>query len=701
MTPAEIMEAIADSLNGQTGEQHSAAMVKALLQTYADQINADRAKHGLVPGNFDEDKYAAFMKSVYGEQEAGAWVQEAKNDVAAGRAVRDVTAETLANGHSAAGIQFIKDHAIGKTFRVDINSEPFNAVVTNIRSTHKTTGSPFSMSKIQLTVAVNGALRSLTVPATQFRKIEVMAHAPFHRIEQLFKEQPPNQRETAKIVTGNLLAAYGELQGVRGTIITFTKQDGTSEQGILLPKLFDYTKNTRGDYRLPDGAAALGFLQKSEDKDIGRFGIMSRDGVLRVLPAGRGVRVQVPKSKLKGAKYFLDKDLIAAGGDFVSSGSFMVATVYEPQEATKMLDLLMKKQALYALPSMADEARRLGGEKGAAMFSRTPDTRAAYEARIDALYAGGKPLPHGVRVLDRSDMLDLLGMGSGPVHLVESKVEHGRFNHGLSAADWKKVPGWLDDPAMVFDSETQPGRLVFIAPEMVNGSPVRMIVDPRPDGHGVNLLVNAYDADRNPFQRWERDGLMRYFDQQKAPSVTGSFQPRLTGLPGDRERNKILTEKHLGGYRRANTPAAFMGQPTPPADSNSRNVATQLLVDGLKAKWTRAPEIIVARNMQDNQIPQAVRDYDATLKSQGASGEARGFIYKGKVYLLAVAVRRGQAGRDRAGPRGQEPGQQPRAPLRGRPGRSPQARRGRRHCEPSRGPSAHGAGPGLWLATPG
>lgn len=270
-----------------------------------------------------------------------------------------------------------------------------------------------------------------------------------------------------------------------------------------------------------------------------------------------------------------------------------------------------------------------------AMFSRTPATKAAYEARIDALYAGGKPLPHGVRVLDRSDMLGLLGMGSGPVHLVESKVEKGRFNHGLSAADWKKVPGWLDDPAMVFDSETQPGRLVFIAPEMVNGSPVRMIVDPRPDGQGVNLLVNAYDADRNPFQRWERDGLMRYFDQQKAPSVTGSFQPRLTGLPGDRGRNKILTEKHLGGYRRANTPAAFMGQSAPPADSNARNVATLLLVDGLKAKWTRAPEIIVARNMQDTQIPQAVRDYDATLKSQGASGEARGFIYKGKVYLLS------------------------------------------------------------------
>lgn len=75
--------------------------------------------------------------------------------------------------------------------------------------------------------------------------------------------------------------------------------------------------------------------------------------------------------------------------------------------------------------------------------------------------------------------------------------------------------------------------------------------------------------------------------------------------------------------------------PAHPTDSNARNVATQMLVDGLKEKWTRAPEIIVARNMQDPQVPQAVRDYDETLKSQGATGEARGFIYKGKVYLLS------------------------------------------------------------------
>lgn len=69
--------------------------------------------------------------------------------------------------------------------------------------------------------------------------------------------------------------------------------------------------------------------------------------------------------------------------------------------------------------------------------------------------------------------------------------------------------------------------------------------------------------------------------------------------------------------------------------SDERLVATQMLVDGLVENWARAPQIIVARNMQDPQVPQIARDYDATLKSQGSDGEARGFILDGTVYLLA------------------------------------------------------------------
>ena len=213
---------------------------------------------------------------------------------------------------------------------------------------------------------------------------------------------------------------------------------------------------------------------------------------------------------------------------------------------------------------------------GSVHFSRKQATQAAYDKRIDALFAGARPALQGVRVLDRSDVLGLLGMSDGPVHLVESKVEQGRFHHGLTASDWKKVPEWLDRPAAVFDSETTPGRLVFIAPERVRGAPVRMVIDPREQDKGVNLLINAYDAERNPFARWEREGLLRYFDRQqaqKAAPATGSFQPRLTGLPGERGRGKILTEKHLAGWRKLH---AGQAQPGDEAASFSRRAPEPL-----------------------------------------------------------------------------------------------------------------------------
>lgn len=275
---------------------------------------------------------------------------------------------------------------------------------------------------------------------------------------------------------------------------------------------------------------------------------------------------------------------------------------------------------------------------GEVLFSRSPDTKATYEARINALFAGDKPKPQGVRILDRSDVLAMLGMNDGPVHLVESKVEQGRFNHGLTAADWKSVPQWLETPAAVFDSDTQPGRLVFIGPALVRGSPVRMIIDPRPDGHGVNLLINAYDAERNPFVRWARDGLLRYVDRTKAAPAPESFLPRLTGLPGERAPVRILTEKNLAGYRRSQ--ASFSrGAQEKGADADR----LQQFADTIAESWANAPPVVVVESMQDQRVPQEARDADDAQRSQGATGEPEGFFYKGKVYLVASAIE-GDAG---------------------------------------------------------
>lgn len=70
--------------------------------------------------------------------------------------------------------------------------------------------------------------------------------------------------------------------------------------------------------------------------------------------------------------------------------------------------------------------------------------------------------------------------------------------------------------------------------------------------------------------------------------------------------------------------------------------STQQIADAISARWANAPEIIVARDMSDYVIPQRVREHNDAAKSAGATGEPEGFIYQGKVYLIADQLRSSQ-----------------------------------------------------------
>lgn len=309
MTPQEIREAIADNLDGARPEAH--------LGTLMQRLNS---------------QFEAYVGTV-----------------------SDENAYTARGGKERAS-ELLRRNIIGTTLRLDINDEQYNGVITNVRSTHKTSGNPFSLSKLQFTIAVNGSLRSVTVPGSQFEAI--VTGYPRLDLDHAFRERPADERELAKVVTGNLLAAYGEIAGTRGTIINFTRADGSHDMGILLPKVFNPKVNFRNDYRFKTSADALRFLSAG-GKETDRFGISSRDALIRVLPvAGGGILIQVPKSKAKGGRYFLDKNILAATGDFVSKGSMMTVSV-PASRAIAALDAVMAKQALYALPSMSADARAL------------------------------------------------------------------------------------------------------------------------------------------------------------------------------------------------------------------------------------------------------------------------------------------------------------------------------------------------------
>ena len=87
---------------------------------------------------------------------------------------------------------------------------------------------------------------------------------------------------------------------------------------------------------------------------------------------------------------------------------------------------------------------------------------------------------------------DMLGLGNMPVQLDEAKVVLNQTVHPeITAQVWKKIPEWLDNPALVAKSTTVPGRYVITPLETVQGYPIRIIVEPKGGAVQVHTLMSA------------------------------------------------------------------------------------------------------------------------------------------------------------------------------------------------------------------
>ena len=265
-------------------------------------------------------------------------------------------------------------------------------------------------------------------------------------------------------------------------------------------------------------------------------------------------------------------------------------------------------------------------------LSRGEETKSAYESRIDALYKTDKPIG-AIKVLDRGDMLDLLGYRSEPIYLNEKKVIEGKNNHGLSEDDWKKIPEWLDNPVYVFDSYTVQGRLVAVAPELVDGKPVYIILDPnyKLGRLSVQLLVNAYDDNKPnlPFTKWLNDGLLRYENNELARSLRTTKGLQLPNVVHAKNKLgfKILHKPDLVKYHQqnnivlSNNSVISQGIPT-------NNL--QKMVDRIAGEYKGLPKVNVLSN-----ISQAPERLQAEVASQGASKTVEGAMHGGEIYLFA------------------------------------------------------------------
>jgi hypothetical protein len=135
----------------------------------------------------------------------------------------------------------LNDFRMGTGLRIEINGDTYNGIIYDIRGRKKVSGNPYAPSSLKFYIAVNGPLREVRVPGSQIKKITLSNLGRNADIADLFQDYLSDTRQRAKIIVGNLLGAYGQLKpGSKGRIITFTKHEGGTEQGILMPAKFDW-----------------------------------------------------------------------------------------------------------------------------------------------------------------------------------------------------------------------------------------------------------------------------------------------------------------------------------------------------------------------------------------------------------------------------------------------------------------------------
>lgn len=151
-------------------------------------------------------------------------------------------------------------------------------------------------------------------------------------------------RKDGYIVTGNLMQALvgSKDQGLGGQLVKYTTDTGEVKTGILMPDRFD-PKGLTTD--APINSVAEKFELSSWHGGIDE--VTSSDGEVKVkrIDNYRGYyfELRVPKSKVKGGKYFMDEDLLKLvdGNNFETRGNNMLAE-FKPEQLKPVLDRLSK-----------------------------------------------------------------------------------------------------------------------------------------------------------------------------------------------------------------------------------------------------------------------------------------------------------------------------------------------------------------------
>ena len=265
----------------------------------------------------------------------------------------------------------LENYAVGQPISIKNNQGIFvYGVVTDLENKKKT-ANPVAGSDWKMHIALaNGDAKAITINFSQIGSTYQLNQENYINwynpdtqqaenipLTDLFDKGSNVRREKRWMVTGNILAGFAsDAVKNQGQIMSYTKSDGTTGQGILMPRTYDFEKAQReAPIRLRSAADAMRFMNEVNGV------ITSADNVLRITKSSYGNQYQfnVPSSKKEGGTYFLDRGLTDITGDFYKSGNTMYARGNE-QQAAKAIDFILNERGDTLIASSPrDKAREM------------------------------------------------------------------------------------------------------------------------------------------------------------------------------------------------------------------------------------------------------------------------------------------------------------------------------------------------------
>jgi hypothetical protein len=249
-------------------------------------------------------------------------------------------------------LNILNNYSIGDKIVVsDKEGYRMYGVITDIAN-RASTANPAAGSSWKMHIAVaNGESKTITLSFSQIGSRYTLGKEStvnwYNPESKTFENMPllnvfdlgaTTRREKRWIVTGNILAGFARHPG---QIITYTKDDGTTTQGVLMNRQFDFAavqKNAPVTMRSADDA--MRFLNEVANSSVG---IDDEQGGIEIVRRYGNYQFSAPAAKSKGGAIYLDKRLTdALGTDFYKRGKFMIASVNDEYEARAALEYLIK-----------------------------------------------------------------------------------------------------------------------------------------------------------------------------------------------------------------------------------------------------------------------------------------------------------------------------------------------------------------------